>query len=733
MRSLATWCFRHRRIVLAGWLLVLVAVIGVSNATGSAYKDSFSLPNTDSTKALDLLEAHAPKQSGDTEQVVVASSPGTTLTDPAVRTQVDALLAKLSTLPDVTSVGSPYGPKSGGQISSDRTVAFANMTYDKQANLISDAAAQNLVNTARSFDRPDLTVAVNGQVASKTIVTSLGGVGIGIAAAAVVLLLVFGSLMAMTLPLLSAIIALVAATSVIGMLTHLVSMPTFSSQLVLLIGLGVGVDYALFIVTRVRQGLQAGKDMESSVITAVDTSGRAVLFAGTVVCIAMLGMFAMGISILTGVGIAASIAVLFTMATSITLLPAMMGFIGPRVLSRRQRAKLVGAQVSADRGLWWRWASFIARRPAGPALVALAVVLVLAVPFFHMRLGSADAGNDPTTATTRQAYDLLAKGFGPGFNGPLQLTAQLSGPGDQPALTRVAADIARQPGVVSVTTPQILPIGGGGELALFDVYPTTSPQAAATSKLIDTLRTNVIAPAEAGTGVHAYIGGSTATFVDFAQVIGSKLPFFVAIVVVLSFLLLSVVFRSLILPLTSAIMNLLSAGAAFGVLSATYVWGWGGNLLGANPAGPIEAFVPVMMFAILFGLSMDYQVFLLSRIHEEWLRSGDNAEAVKRGLAVSGRTISAAAAIMILVFASFILGGQRVIKEFGLGLAGSVLIDAFLIRVAIVPALMLLIGKTNWWLPGWLDRKLPRLSVEPSVEDEDGPEPALVGAGQLVE
>jgi RND superfamily putative drug exporter len=675
-----------------------------------------------------LLKAHAPKQAGDTEQVVVATSGGATLTDPAVRTQVSALLTRLATLPNVTSVGSPYGGGGGGQMSADRTVAFANLTYDKQGDTISKAAAKTMVTTARSFDTANLKVAVNGQVAQKANRASLGGVGFGIAAAAVVLLLVFGSLLAMSLPLLSALVALLVATSVIGMLTHVINMPDFTSQLVLLIGLGVGVDYALFIVTRFRQGLEAGKDIEAAVVAAVDTSGRAVIFAGTIVCIAMLGMFALGVGLLTGAGIAASIGVLFTMATSITLLPAMLGFIGPRVLSRRQRARLNGSEAINQSGVWWRWSSFVARRPAGPSLVALALLVLLAIPFFHMRLGSSDAGNDAPSTTTRQAYDLLAKGFGPGFNGPLQIAAQLSGPSDQAALDRVVTAVSHQPGVVNVTAPRILSNSGGVEVATFQAFPSTSPQAGATTSLIHTLRNHVIPPAEAGSGLHVYIGGNTATFADFSSVLGSKLPLFVTIVVLLSFLLLAIVFRSLLIPLASAIMNLLSVGAAFGVLSAAYVWGWGGSLLHASRAGPIEAFIPVMMFAILFGLSMDYQVFLVSRIHEEWQRTGDNTEAVKRGLSLSGRTITAAAAIMILVFGSFILGGERDIKEFGLGLAGSVLLDAFLIRVALVPALMFVAGRANWWFPRSLDRVLPRLSVEAAVEEPAPPVPALAGS-----
>jgi RND superfamily putative drug exporter len=518
------------------------------------------------------------------------------------------------------------------------------------------------------------------------------------------------------------------AISINGLITHALSMPDYTTQLVLLIGLGVGVDYALFIVTRFRQSLTASRDVETSLVTAVDTSGRAVIFAGTIVCIAMLGMLALGVEQLSAIGLAASVAVLFTLLTSITLVPALLGLFGLRVLSRRQRAKLQTGAEPREGQMWMRWSSFVARRPAVPALAALGILLVIAAPFLHMRLGSPDAGNDPPSSTTRQAYDLLAKGFGPGFNGPLQIVAEVSGPGDQARLDRVIAAVSHTPGVVSTTLPQVLSNTGGTQIVALDAYPSTSPQAAATSRLIDHLRHQVIAPSETGSTLRVYIGGDTATFADFANVLGSKLPLFVAVVVLLSFVLLVVVFRSLLLPLMSAAMNLLSVGAAFGVITAAYVWGWGGAPLDASRAGPILPFLPVMMFAILFGLSMDYQVFLLTRIHEEWLHTGDNREAVRRGLAISGRTITAAAAIMILVFASFILGGLSVIKAFGLGLAAGVFLDAFLIRVAMVPAVMFVFGKANWWFPRWLDRVLPHLSVEPQAEHTRAPMPTLVGS-----
>ena len=537
----------------------------------------------------------------------------------------------------------------------------------------------------------------------------------------------FASIFAMLLPLGSALASLGTAIGVIGLLSHVLKMPEFSTQLVLLIGLGVGVDYALFIVTRHRQGLIAGQDVESSIVNAVNTSGRAVLFAGIIVCIALLGMFALGVNFLYGLAIAAAIGVLFTMIAALTLLPAFLGFIGPRVLSRRQKRELAlnGPRIvgTGTKGFWPRWAGFIQARPVLPATVALIVIVLVAMPFFSLRLGTSDQGNDPVGTTTRTAYDLLAKGFGPGFNGPLLLVTANDGPADTQALEHLASAVSTQPDVAKVVPPISLPTAHGQTVSLITTYPTSSPQSSATTDLIDHLRQATIPAAVAGTGVTVYVGGDTAIFTDFARVLASKLPLFIGLVVVLSFLLLAWVFRSLVIPLTAAAMNLLSIGAAFGILVAVFQWGWLGSVFQINKPGPIEAFLPVMLFAILFGLSMDYEVFLISRIHEEYLKSGDNSTAVRNGLAATGKTITAAALIMILVFGSFILGGERVIKEFGLGLAAGILMDALIIRMAIVPSLMFLMGKANWWFPKWLDRALPRLSVEPDLVPVTPPPP----------
>jgi putative drug exporter of the RND superfamily len=728
MPALAIWCVRHRRLVLLFWVIALVGTTLLSRGVGTAYNDSFSLPNTESTRALTLLQHVDRKASGDQERVVFQTSGGAKVTDPDVQARVTAMLDEVAHLPTNPTVASPYEPSGAGQISKNGDIAFATVTFPKGPQDYSTAEARQLVHVAESANGPGLKVAVGGQLAEQANQPSLGGTGLGIILAAVVLLLVFGSIFAMALPLLSAMASLGTAIAVIGLLSNVMKMPQFSSQLVLLIGLGVGVDYALFIVTRHRQGLIAGRDPESSIVNSVNTSGRAVLFAGIIVCIALLGMFALGVSFLYGLAIAAAIGVAFTMIAALTLLPALLGFIGPKVLSRRQKRELAarGPRVvgAGTKGFWPRWAGFVARRPVLPAVVALGLVLLMAAPFFSLRLGSADQGNDPVGTPTRTAYDLLAAGFGPGFNGPLLVVAVSPGAtSDTAAVDRLVADIKTQPNVAAAVPAP--PASSDAAVTLVTVFPKSAPQGAATTDLIDHLRQSTIPAAVAGTGLTVYVGGNTAIFVDFATVLSQKLPLFIGLVVLLSFLLLAVVFRSFVIPATAAVMNLLSIAAAFGILIAVFQHGTLGSLFGVNRPGPIEAFLPVMMFAILFGLSMDYEVFLVSRIHEEWLKSGDNKTAVRNGLAATGKTITAAALIMILVFGSFIAGGLRVIKEFGLGLAAGIAVDAVIIRMAIVPAVMMLLGRSNWWFPKGLDRALPRLGVDPDSVLTGTAEPGL--------
>ena len=743
MRTLAGWCVRHRRVVVLLWLLVLVGSFFMVQQVGTQYSDNFNFPHTESADAINLLKSAAPSHSGDTEEVVFGTSGGARLTDPAIGQRINKLVSEINALPHVTTVTSPYDAAgnltSTTDINADRTVGFLPVQFDKLANHISSAEAKTFVDTVTHTSGDGLTVAVTGQLAEQANRVSIGSTGLGVLLALVVLLLVFGSFFAALLPIISALFALGTAYSVIGVLSHAMGMPSISPELMLLIGLGVGVDYALFIVTRHRQGLVAGRDTVPSIVNAVNTSGRAVLFAGIIVCIALLGMFAVGVSFLYGLAVAAAIGVALTMVAALTLLPAMLGFIGPKVMSRKQKRHLAedGPRVvGADsKGFWPKWADRVQRMPWLSAGAALLVIVFLALPFFSLRLGSADQGTDPAGTPTRVAYDTLAKGFGPGFNGPLMLVGVVQ-PDQRAVIDAVAHDVSQQPDVARVAAPVYIPSkSGNGDVVLLNVYPNSAPQDGATTDLVNHLRGDTIPQAVGTSGVKLLVGGTTAIFIDFSNVLSSKLPLFIGLVVVLSFLLLMTVFRSFVIPLTAACMNLLSIGAAFGILVAVFQWGDLGSLIGLDGTSPVEAFLPVMLFAILFGLSMDYQVFLVSRIHEEYIKSGgNNNAAVRNGLAATGKTITAAALIMILVFGSFILGGQRVIKEFGIGLAAGILVDAILIRMAIVPSLMMLFGKANWWFPAWLDRILPRLSVDADdLASQPAPDPEAEPelAGQL--
>lgn len=717
MAALARWCFQHRWTVLIAWLVVFVAVGAGARLAGSEYRDNFTLPGTDTQAALDLLQHEFPAASGDQATIVLHARSGT-LRDAAPKATVTAMLAQVSKLPHVAKIESPYDAKGAAQLSTDGRTGFATVTVDGQATSLSSGDITRIVDTARAADGADggsLQVETTGNLAAvaekpKQSYSEL----IGVVAAAVILFLAFGSVLAMTLPLITALVALGISTNAIPLLSHVTTLASVSSQLATLIGLGVGIDYALFIVNRHRIALRAGRSPEEAAVNAVNTSGRAVLFAGVTVCIALLGMFALGVSFLYGVAISAALGVALTMTAAVTLLPALLGFYGTKVLSRRERRRLAetGPEPEQPTGFWWKWAKLVERRPKSLAVAAAAVVVLVALPFFSLRLGSSDQGNGSPSFSSKRGYDLLADGFGPGFNGPFTIVAKTAGAADRATLTRVQSALKATPGVVSVTPVTESPSGGA---AIITLYPSTSPQDAATSKLLSHLRHDVIPAAVGTSGTKIYVGGATAGSEDFSHVLQSKLPLFIGIVVVLAFLLLVAVFRSLLIPLTASVMNLLAVGAAFGVIVSVFQWGWGGSIFQISP-GPIEAFLPVLLFSVLFGLSMDYEVFLVSRMHEEWVARRDNRMAITLGQAETGRVISAAGAIMIMVFLSFVLGDNRVIKEFGLGLAMAILIDAFLIRTVLVPALMHIFGRANWWLPGWLDRVLPNLSVESSDE-----------------
>ena len=730
MRRLAHWSFLHRRLVLVGWVGLLALTFFVGSTTGSNYANGTKLSGTESATAQNLLQQAAPSVSGDTERIVFATKHAQ-ITQPAVRTAVDATLAKVARLPGVTGVTSPYTAAGAKQLSRDGHVAFATVNFRKDANKVSAADANKFVKTARAAKGHGLQVEVLGEIAASTNPSSSSGTMVGIAAAFIVLLFVFGSLLSALLPLASTGLSLFAALSVVGALSNAFSMANFTSQLCLLIGLGVGIDYSLFILTRARAGLRRGLSVEEAVTTAGATAGRAVLFAGLTVCIALCGMFVVGVSVLSGAAIAASIAVLFPMTAALTLLPALIGFLGHRTLTRKQRRVLAAGNLNPPEASarWARWAELVQTHRLGLGVAALAVMLALAVPASSLRLGIADFGTDPTTTTTttHRAYELLVSGFGPGFSGPLELVAPIQSAGQRAAFADVVKAAGRTRGVVATTAPQFLPSRRGHPgVAVAQVYPTGSPQDASTSNLITTMRQQVIPNTLHGRSATIYVGGQTALADDEAAVISSKLPVFVGIVVALSFLLLMVVFRSLLIPATAAAMNLLSAGAAFGIITAVFQKGWFDSLVGVSRTGPISPLVPILMFAVLFGLSMDYEVFLVSRIQEEWLKTRDNARAIDLGQAITGRTITALATIMVVVFASFTLSTDRTIKMIGLGMAAAIFVDGLIVRTVLVPAIMHTLGRRNWYLPSWLDRRLPHLEIEEgSAKRRDEHEPAL--------
>ena len=726
LRALARFCYRRRRLVVVCWLGALVGVNVIASVVGTNFTTNFSAPNTESTRAANLLRANFKAESGDAVQVVYQGTPA--MTDPAVRRQVASFNAALAAVPHVVSVSDPY--TTPGSISKSGTIALANAQLDDKAQDIPNSVGSQMIHLAEQHTTAQLEVKLGGQLIQQSERPSLSGEGIGILAAIVILLIAFGSVLAMVLPIAVAIAGIAVGLPIIGLLTHVYPLQSFATTLATMIGIGVGIDYALFVVTRYRQGLHAGLDPEEAVVTAIDTSGRAVLFAGLTVIIALLGMLAIGLSFISGLGMGAAAVVALTVAAAVTLLPAALGFVGSNI----DKWRLPWVHNDGDgsrRTVWHRWSGFVQRHAWPVTIAGFAIVLALAFPVLSLRLGFADAGNDPAGSQTREAYDLLSKGFGPGFNGPFLLAIQL------PAGAQHAADlqglqraVAQTPGVAS-TTPAL--VNPAGTTAVMRVYPTTSPQDAATSRLLHHLRHDVIPNATAGTGQKVYVGGFAALTDDFADLLGRRLPLFIGVVILLSFLLLMAVFRSILVPLKAAIMNLLSVGAAYGVIVAIFQWGWGKDLVGIGKEGPIQAFLPIMMFAILFGLSMDYEVFLLSRIREEYVRTGNNAQSVADGLAATARVITAAAAIMCTFFLSFVLGDNIIIKLFGVGFASAIFIDATLVRLVIVPSSMELLGDANWWLPGWLDRLLPHLDVEGHADDEltppdDAPPGELVGA-----
>jgi RND superfamily putative drug exporter len=719
MRALARWCIAHRRLVIVGWVVALIAANGIGQAVGSDYNSNFKgQSSAGSQRAIDLLQRSFPVRKGDSATIVFDSK--TAVTSPAVRSQIGSLLTTISHFPHISGVVSPFAP-SASAVSSDGHIAYATVLFDERSFQLPTSAINRVINTAEHARTSAMQIQLGGSPIEQVEPPGTGPATIiGILAAIVILLVTFGTFVAAGLPLITALLALGTAIGLIALLTHAFDVVNFTPELAAMIGLGVGIDYALFLVTRYRAGLDAGLEVDDALVTAMDTSGRAVLFAGVVVVVAMLGQLLTGVSFLRGPAVGSSLTVLLTMFAAITLLPAVLSKIG-RGIDRGDPFRL-RHRARPERTFWERWAALIQRRPLVAAGVSLAILLVLASPILSLRLGAADAGTDGKSTTTRQAYDLLARGFGPGFNGPMELVAQLPTPHDTAAVATITAGVSGAPDVQRVIPAVYSP---NGRLALINVVEKTTPRAAATSTLLDRLRNTLLPPLERQTKTTIYVGGTTALFADFSSYMASKLPLFIGAVVLLSAILLLVVFRSLFVAVKAILMNLLSVAAAFGVVVAVFQWGWLGGVIGISTTSPIAAFLPVMVFAIVFGLSMDYEVFLMSRMHEEWERTGDAAHAVRHGLAATGRVITAAAAIMVCVFASFVLGDSLTIKLFGVGLASAVFLDAFLIRTVLVPALMALMGPRAWWLPSGLARRLPRLNVDPQIDVQvKAPEPA---------
>jgi putative drug exporter of the RND superfamily len=702
---------RHRRFI-AAWVLGAIAIAALAIASGGNTFDNFTIPGTQSQSAIDLLESRFAEQSG-AAATVVFHAPSGTLAAGTAAAAIRESLSNMKALPQAPQVTGPVPGK-------DPAIAIAQVQYAQQGPQLGVKGFDALQAAAAPARAAGLQVAFGGPFTDyaespKSSSSDL----VGLLFAVIILVFAFGSLVAAGLPIGTALLGLAVGMSAIFLLASVTDVGTAAPELGAMIGLGVGIDYSLFIVTRHRENLASGMEIEASVGHAVSTAGQAVLFAGTTVVIAICGLLVAGIPYVAVLGFTAAIVVAIMMLAALTLLPALLGWLGPRIDKGRVPGLHLGRHhheaaeraASADAPtkppFWERWATGVARHKWPFALLSILVLLTLAAPFLWIRYGEADDGTAPEGSTQRIAFDLIAQGFGPGANGPLAVVVTL--PKGQEVPAELTTALAAAPGVAQVVPPQLNP---AGNTAIITVIPTTAPDAEATTDLVDHLRAVTVPAALRGTGVTAYVGGITAAFIDIGNRIADRLPFFIGLVVLLSFLLLMLVFHSIAIPATAAIMNLLSVGAAYGVTVAVFQWGWGKGLFGLSSTIPIVSFVPMMMFAILFGLSMDYQVFLLTRIREEYNASGDTRTAVVKGVSHTARVITSAALIMIAVFLSFVASPIPEIKMFGLGLAVAVAVDSTIVRMVLVPAIMEILGKANWWFPAWLERILPKITIE---------------------
>ena len=714
MRSLAAWCHDRRRTVIGLWVAAFIVFAGLWGTAAGEFVNNFSLPGTESQRAYDLLKEKFPAQAGDTATVVFAVDQGSVLSK---RSEIEAVRKEIAKSPEVLAVADPLAK--GAPVSEDGRITFAQIQLRKGGGDADPAAIKTMAEDTLALDgKGGVQVALGGDIIHWS-TAEQGGAGeiFGLLVAALVLFLTLG-VVAMGLPLLNALFAMVVSLSIMAVVgTRLIDVVDWSPQLAAMIGIGVGIDYALLILNRFRLERGAGRSVREATLTSIDTSGRAVLFAGIVVVIAMLGMMLLGISFLYGPAIAAALSVLFTMLAALTLMPALLSKIGGRV--KPAGGGDGGDADLADRetGFAARWSGFVARRPLPVAILALAVLIALALPALHMRLATSDASTYKKDDTSRIAYDLLKEGFGPGFNAPLLLAVELPQAGDQASLEKIGAALGEQDGIARVLPAQL---NESGDTATMIAYPTTTPQEERTDQTVREARDTTLPPVEADTGARVSIGGATATNLDFSQTIRDKLPLFIGVVVGLSLLLLAVVFRSLLIPVKAGIFNLLSIAGAFGVVTLIFQDGHLASLFG-DATGPIESFLPIMVFAVVFGLSMDYEVFLVSRMHEEWVHTKDAHYAVRHGLAMTGRVVTAAAIIMIAVFGAFAIGNERALAMMGVGFAAAIFIDAFIIRLLLLPAVMHLAGPAMWWMPAWLERRLPHLHIERPDADAEAP------------